>query len=148
MNKNESSDAFAHFVMGRISTDIRKSLTAEQFNEIRTTISASSTGKEHTIDIRGFLPLFFARYYFVILVGRDKRSKTKFLEFNRRNEGNTIYSQVFLLVFIIPIIVITFLAVYALKSELGIDFFPNHHLSDFFSIIFPSFEFSDKVLMG
>jgi hypothetical protein len=132
MNKQESSDAFAHYVMGQIKPEIRKSLKKDQFDEIRSAISAASSAKKHSIDIRGMLPLFFARYYFVILMGRDRRSKTKFLEFNRRNEGNLLSNQLVVLLSLVPVILAMFIIFYFFKTEAGIDFFPNYHLSDLF----------------
>ena len=132
MKKNESSDAFAHYVIGRIRPDIRNSLNKEQFDEIRAAIAAASPNKYHTVDIRGMIPLFFARYYFVFLLGRDKRSKTKHLEFNRRNETNTIYSQLFLFILVVPFIIAAFTMFYLFKVESGVDFFPAFHLKDLF----------------
>ena len=77
MKSSESSEAFTHYVIKQIKPEIRNSLTEIQFQEIKNAIAASSPLKKHAVDIRGVVPLFFSRFYFVVLLGRDRRKKIK-----------------------------------------------------------------------
>ena len=132
MKKNDSTEAFTHFVFSKIDPAIRDSLTDEQFNEIRKAVSASTPLNRHPIDIRCTIPLFFFKFYVVLLMGRDKRSVTRATEYNRRKQGDMLSSVVLMLAFMIPLLCIVLLSIYFYKSEIGIDIFPNHHLGDLF----------------
>jgi hypothetical protein len=132
MKKNDSAEAFTHYVFSKIDPEIRKSLTESQFKEIKEAISAATPLKKHPVDIRHTIPLFFFRFYFVFLMGRDRRSKTKNLEFNRRKSSNTIFGSIFLIIVFLPLLIMSFLILYYIKSKMGIDIFDDFHLIDFF----------------
>ncbi|MFK5891696.1 MAG: hypothetical protein QM504_00575 [Pseudomonadota bacterium] len=130
MSNYESSQAFTHFVINQIKPEVIRSLTKKQLQEIKSAISASTPLKRHSIDIRGVLPLFFTRLYFVLMIGRDKRHKSIKIELMRRRDSDILANILFFIVFLIPIFFLLFLALYFLKSELGIDFFSDEHLID------------------
>jgi len=134
MNISDPSSAFTDFVLNKISPDVRNSLTEKQLHEIENAIAAGSPLKKHPIDIRGIIPLFFAKYYFVFLLGRDKRTNTRSIEKGRRKEGDFFASTLFFLFFTFPLILLLFTVLYITKSELGIDIFPNSHLFEMLNI--------------
>ncbi|MDC7224796.1 MAG: hypothetical protein PQJ60_13705 [Spirochaetales bacterium] len=86
--------------------------------------------RKHSIDIRGIIPLFFRRYYFVILVGRDTRQETKKIEAERRYKVRRVNNMVSAFLLLIPFLFILFLLLYYLKSALGINVLPEKHLGD------------------
>ncbi len=99
--------------------------------------------KKHRIDLRGTIPLFFRKYYFVILIGRDTRETTQAIEADRR-AGVRRVGFIMSLVFIsIPLLIFIFLLLYFLKSALGINIFPHRHLGDFTD---PILSFFDTIL--
>jgi len=129
---NESSQAFTHFVVNRIDPQIRRTLTSEQLEGIKDAIAANAPLKRHSLDLRGILPLFFARFYFVVLMGRDRRHKVKRKELFRRKESDTLVNVIFYFFIVSPLLLLTIMALYLTKTELGIDLFPDSHLVDWF----------------
>lgn len=125
-------DQFTRFVLGHIDEDVRRSLTDEQFESIRQAVDATKPKAKHPLDFRGVIPLFFARYYFVILGGRDQRTDQSNKEFTRRrNASSTFTGLMLLIVLLIPITAILILGGYLMKSFLGIDVFPDAHFMDY-----------------
>lgn len=136
---NESAKIYAEFTISRISPEIRASLTDVQMEAIRNALIAQNTSQKHSVDVRGTIPLFFAKYYFVLFAGKDKRSSTVQKEQRRINKVPlpirlTIYGMVLSTVFV-SFSLLAFAIMYALKSFLGIDIFPKHHLSDFINFL-------------
>jgi len=130
MDKDLSSDPFTHHVLSKISDDILSSLTPEQLSEISDAISASRPLKKHPVDFRGVVSLFFARFYFVLLMGRDRRYSVKSVEKERRRTSDIIASIIFIFTILSPIVVGIFFLLYLTKSFLGFDIFPDSHLWD------------------
>jgi Na+/proline symporter len=90
----------------------------------------------HSLDVRVTLPLYFATYYLVIFAGRDQRQSTYDTKHTRNNRKASIKNILLFLVltFFAALFWIALIAaLYWLKREMGIDLFPNHHLSDIFS---------------
>ncbi len=133
MKINDSSEIFTHFVINKINPEIRHSLSKEQLDEIKSAIAAGTPLKKHLVDIRGVIPLFFSRFYFVLLMGRDKRIKTKKTELNRRVESDILASILFSIFIIFPFLSLVFIVLYLSKIELGMDLFSDFHLKDFFN---------------
>ncbi|MDC7219757.1 MAG: hypothetical protein PQJ59_07445 [Spirochaetales bacterium] len=86
--------------------------------------------RKHRVDIRGTIPLFFRRYYFVILVGRDTREETQQIEAERRHKAKRINNAITAIFLLIPFLIVLFLLLYYLKSALGINIMPVLHFSD------------------
>jgi hypothetical protein len=124
------TDAFTLHVYNSINPNVRASLTPTQTHAIETAIRANKPYQKHPIDLRGAFPLFFARFYFVFLMGRDRRQRVKEKEAARRKStvlGSALISVYLLICMLMPIIG---LVLYALKSLIGIDLFEGIHLSD------------------
>lgn len=132
MKFNDSNEIFTHFVINKIDPQIRRSLSKEQLDEIKSAIAAGTPFKKHLLDIRGVIPLFFSRFYFVLLMGRDKRTKTKKIELNRRTKSDILASILFSIFIIVPFLSLAFIILYLTKIDLGIDLFSGFHLNDLF----------------
>jgi hypothetical protein len=130
--KSNKVDAYTQHTLSNIKPEVFKTLNLVQLEAIRQAISTNAPFRQHPIDIRIALPLFFVKFYLVFLVGQDRRSDTRARESLRRT---AVRGMIFILVLYglvalsIPLI---FLMLYALKSLMGIDIFPDKHLSDFF----------------
>jgi hypothetical protein len=135
--EKESSEIFADFTMSRIDRHARESMTEQQLIAVRQALVANSPFNRHAVDIRGSIPLFFARFYFVVLAGRDRRRKTREKELRRIYKGNVplgYFLSFIVLSFLIALIWMALIvALYWLKREMGIDIFPNIHLLDLFN---------------
>ncbi len=130
MNNHQPMDPFTYHVMERIDPKVRASLTPAQLSAIKEAISASRPLKNHPIDIRGIIPVFFVRYYFVFLSGRDRRSSTRRLE--KKRQWLTSLSGGLMLFFLglAPLILILVLVLYLIKCTMGINIMTETHLKD------------------
>ena len=129
-----SSEIFASFTMSKIDRKILDSMTTEQVEAVRAALLAADRGKRHPIDIRLNIPLYFASYYFVLFAGRDKRRGTLLKEAMRKNvqdkRSGTMMILIMGMLIICGLLLIGLLTAYFIKSEMGIDIFPNKHLED------------------
>ncbi|MEE2730644.1 MAG: hypothetical protein VYA55_07450 [Pseudomonadota bacterium] len=131
INIDQHTDAFTHHVYQQIDPAVRSTFTPRQVTAIENAIRASRPYQKHPIDLRGTFPLYFVRIYFVLLMGRDKRSQTRNQEERRRRHaamGSALLSVYIILSMLTPLLL---LVLYLLKSVLGIDLFADLHLSDF-----------------
>lgn len=127
---DQHTDAFTYHVYQSIDADVRATLTPRQVHAIETAIRANKPFQKHPVDLRGSFPLFFMRLYFVLLMGRDKREPTRNKEAFRRKSavlGSAMFSVYILICMLLPV---GFLAIYVLKSFIGIDLVEGIHLSD------------------
>ncbi len=95
--------------------------------------------RQGPVKFDGTIPLFFRRYFFVLWFGRDRRGKTVAEERVRTEMVPWPIRLVFYLILIwftaSSFALLTFVAMYMLKSFLGIDIFPNQHLRDFVEVL-------------
>lgn len=131
MNKDQSVDAYTDSVLRRIDPEVLDSLSPDQYNGIKEGISASKPYSRHPVDLRGIVPAFFARYYFVLLMGRDKRTVTVKEELQRKQKGALAGGSVFLLFALSPLLVVVLLVLYVFKSAGGIDLVEGEHAWEF-----------------
>jgi hypothetical protein len=134
VGERASSETFADYTLSRVPRVIRESLTDEQYQAIRTSLIARDTDSRHSIDIRLTIPLFFRNYYFIFFAGRDRRASRYILENER---WALIPSPIrmglrYMVSFAVSLVMLglAFTAAYKLKQLMGIDLFPNFHLSD------------------
>jgi hypothetical protein len=130
----EPLDPFTHHFLENIDPKVRDSLTPHQLSAIIRASRMDEPVHRHSVDIRGVIPLFFARYYFVFVMGRDRRSAACRIEKERWGWASLCTRTIFLLVVITPLIIIVLVLLYFLKSSLGIDLIPDRHVTDLFKI--------------
>jgi hypothetical protein len=68
------SERYTIALMRKIDHMLQEPLTPQQRKEIEEAVAVFQTRK-HPIDLRGVLPLHFARLYFVLLMGKDRRTE-------------------------------------------------------------------------
>jgi len=137
--KQTPLDPFSENIIANIPLDVRSSFNQEQLQAIREALATAHDRSRHIIDIRFSIPLYFVKYYIVFLYGKDLRRDTRRILLERRKEsslaaGFTVMFVLFINLLLI-MLVIMFLAIYFLKSALGIDIFPDSHLMDIFSLV-------------
>jgi hypothetical protein len=130
----EALDPFTQNFLENIDPKVRDSLTPRQLSGIIHAIQMSKPMHRHAVDIRGVFPLFFARYYFVFVMGRDRRSVSRRIEKHRWDWASLCAWTIFLVLVSSPLLVVLLVLLYFLKSALGIDLFPDRHVMDFFKI--------------
>lgn len=134
MNNDKNIDAFTYHIMKNIDSNTRNSLSPLQLSAIKEAIRASQPKKKHPVDIRGVINLFFIRYYFVFLMGRDRRIYTEEIEIERRQNVALLGNIIYLIFVISPFILLILIALYFLKIGLGIDLFPGKHMGRIFGL--------------
>ncbi|MBB4265299.1 hypothetical protein [Roseospira visakhapatnamensis] len=110
---------------------------AEQARALKLVLSRTgSPSRRHPIDIRFVIPVYFRRFYVVVLAGRDRRLSVAAVERNRRKAGeHALGGAAFASLFggIVAVVMITgALALYGLKSLAGVDLIPGFHATDVF----------------
>ena len=85
-------DPYTHAVLRKLGVDTLNSFTEEQRQKLIESISACRPLQRHPVDLRGTFSLFFFHFYYVILIGRDKRRRTKMVEVDRRRKSSRIAS--------------------------------------------------------
>jgi hypothetical protein len=125
-------DNFSQYVLKKIDPQVFKTLNLLQLEAISQAIAGTDKSKRHAFDFRGAIPLFFRRYYFVMLAGRDRRSATRTIEAGRRKSSSVVALLLMSYCVICGAVFFCLLALYLLKSFLGIDLFADKHLWDWF----------------
>ncbi len=131
MSENNWVDPFSDGIIQRIDPKVRDSLTPTQLNAIREAIKTPGH-PIRPIDIRGIIPLYFARYFFVLLVGRDRRASVIREEDFRRRNSSWVNGLFFSFFVACPIVVVLFFFLYLLKYLAGWNIMPDQHLWDIF----------------
>lgn len=138
MKRNKNIDTLCNYVLNRIDFNILKSLSPEQLAVIEDAINACQLREKHVFDIRGKINLFFMRYYFVFLIGRDRRAFVDELEADRRAKvsllGNLVYFMIVFSGIVLGILFFMIIGLYTIKTSLGIDLFPGEHMGRFLGL--------------
>lgn len=129
----------AEYLVSRIPATIWKPLPPDQKQEILNAFLKMAFERHSPIKFQAVIPLFFRRYYFLLWFGRDRRGKTVSDERVRTQMVPWPIRLVFY-TFLIwftasSFALLTFVSMYMLKSWLGIDIFPSHHLRDFVEML-------------
>ncbi len=117
-----SSDPFIIGLKQRLPEDVRESFTDQQLEGLRSAFATRSWGR-HRVDWRGTFSLWSNQYYFVLVGGRNKRNLSR----AQRNLSLAAKAGAITL-FLFFSILAGLVALYLIKSALGIDLFPNFSL--------------------
>lgn len=117
-------------IMESIDPEISQSLTDEQRKAIEEAIAQERPNQYHAVNIE--LPLYFARYYFVLQLGRDRRTTRRILEKRRRKLVAFAGNVMFFFMVASPLLLVFLAVIYILKSAMGIDLFPDFHMPHLF----------------
>lgn len=113
-----------------IDPKVRDSLTPNQLAAIVEAAEGCRKLGQHPVDLRGVIPLYFAKYYFVFLMGRDRRSINRKQEKRRLQWTSLLAWSLFITFISLPFVVLVLTLLYLFKSSLGLDFIPDEHVSD------------------
>lgn len=130
-----SADPFLLNVLESLPRDVRLSFTKRQVESLHQAFQRERWRSRHLVDVRFAIPLYLARLYAVVLVGKDRRRTSQNTASEYRQTASTLIKVLllfgFVLVFSAVVLVAGFFFLYVLKSGLGINLFPDRHLSDF-----------------
>jgi len=114
--------AVDHF-MRRLDPTVRSSLSETQLSSIRAAYGEVERDKRHAIEIRGVIPLFLARFYFVFFLGRERRYDKR--ESLRRGKLAVVWGMLLSLLMLVPLVLFVYALFYLLNLVLGVDFVPD-----------------------
>ncbi|CAM3953210.1 hypothetical protein VA7868_00486 [Vibrio aerogenes CECT 7868] len=104
-----------------MNPEVAASFDEEQRAEIERTVNIICLLSRHAIDVRKTIPWIGKRYYFVCLVGRDRRQHAR----GDKLKCIDILLAILIAIVILATVVLALLALYLIKSALGIDVFKN-----------------------
>lgn len=117
--------------LARLDPSVAESLTQKQLEAIKNLLKAIPQPSPKLVDLRFTVDLIFSRFYIVLFVGKDRRSKKRAYFQNKLVRiGNFIAAVILLLGVNLVISASVILVAYLLKSAIGIDIFAHQHLSD------------------
>jgi hypothetical protein len=129
-------DPFPDDVLDALPDHVRASLTPDQVIALREALgrTRAQDHTRHLLDLRGTLPLYWTRLYFVLLCGRDRRQQVRTVQAGRRAAAGQFLRALLVLIILgllaLGLTLLLLLGLYALKSAWGIDLFPDTHLRD------------------
>jgi hypothetical protein len=109
-------------LLDSMPASVQESFSEVQLIHLRNAVASRQWGN-HKIDVRGTFPLFKFRYYYVILAGKNQRTLSR-AELGRSRVINALLLSMFLTISL----ALGLLALYLLKSALGIDLFSGFSL--------------------
>ena len=109
-------------MLERMPKNVADSFTDDQLFHLNTALAGRRWGI-HKVDIRGTISLLRSRYYFVLLVGRDKRDLSR----TESRIGKLVMAAIVAL-FLCVSVVLGLVLLYILKSWLGINLFEGFSL--------------------
>ncbi len=118
MSLNNKSDRVINNFYKTLDQEVAESLDDEQKQAIERAVKSMGLVARHSIDIRETFPWFGKRFYVVFLCGRDHRKLQR-----ERSKFVHIVLTLLVLLGIVSICLLAILALYLIKSALGIDIF-------------------------
>lgn len=130
-----NNDPYTNTVINSLPEHIRGSFSPEQMEALQHVLSKVNQQSRHLIDVRIQIPLYWVHYYVVFLLGRDLRSHVQETLIKRRQRSSRAAQIGFVALMswllIAGLAVSAFMALYLIKSALGINIFSDKHLRDF-----------------
>jgi len=127
----------ADYFLSRMDEDILRSFSTKQIWEIKKAINyATGRPSRKIIDVRFTIPMILARYYFVLFIGRDIRSRKRYHDLPAPvHTANFVFGTLLLACIILFGAAVLLALLYVFKCRLGIDILPDKHLSDLTELI-------------
>ncbi|MFN4237568.1 MAG: hypothetical protein ACK4FZ_10085 [Vogesella sp.] len=123
-------DASIQNLLARMPPEVAQTFTEAQLAALRVALGARSWGR-HAVDLRGTFAVWRWRYYFVFLLGRNRRELSR-----RERQLSLLLQAAFLALVLLCSTLLGLLVLYLVKSALGIDLFPGLSLGiwDWFKV--------------
>lgn len=122
MQKSTSELVIGRFYAA-LDPDVEKTLTPDQKSGIEQALTEATLATRHPVDFRRSFPFLHRRYFVVFLLGRDLRKRPR-----ESGAFSRIFTTLSVTVLILFCLLSMLLALYMLKSALGIDVFKHFHV--------------------
>ena len=122
-----SDDAFFERLFSKLPSDVARSFNDDQLKVISCAFG-TRRWRDHAVDLRWLFSLFGRSYYFVLLAGAESRSRQRRLRDRLLHPLISIGNGIVAAVFFTAILLSVLVALYILKSLLGINLLPDFSL--------------------
>lgn len=126
----DPTEPLADRVFNNLDQEILHSLSQKQLDAIGEAIAEQARPSRHALELRGLIPLFFANFYYVIQIGRDKRTKYDAIPRQRRQKADRVANILLVVLLSFALLPVLAALLYLIKKGLGINMIPNFHLPD------------------
>ncbi len=114
----QPQDVYIQHLLQCLPAELLTTLTPEQYQLLKR--SLLTYHRRHLVDVRGVIPFFFTRFYFVFLFGKDRRGQSQEIPIERR-QSSTLWSRFagwVVMVGVLALFVLGGLGVYKLLQRL------------------------------
>lgn len=131
----EGSEIFCEYTLNRLNRALKSEpLSDRQITLIRCALTEDGKFERHPVDLRLSIPLGYLSFYLCLFAGRDRRRSSLRLYGLRWNRSlASLRRNCFLAIttaLSFGFAVLLFAGLYKVKKAMGIDIFPNFHLTD------------------
>lgn len=109
-------------LLANVPERVKDTFTEEQLAYLRNAI-VNRQWRNHPIDLRGTIPWFKYRYYYVIIAGKNKRELSR-----TEQKASRFINATLIAVFLTISVTLGLLVLYLIKSALGINLFDGFSL--------------------
>jgi hypothetical protein len=102
-------------LLANVPERVKKTFSEEQLSYLRNSI-VNRQWRNHPVDLRGTLPWFKYRYYYVIIAGKNKRELSR-----AEQKASRVINATFLAAFLTISMTLGLIVLYLIKSALGIN---------------------------
>jgi len=124
-DQEPKSDPFVEDVLKQVPRDVARTLTPRQWDGFREGLRRSLDPMRHLIDLRFTIPLYFVRYFFVIIVGRDPRGRVQRFLQERRRRASKVMAWLLVMLIIWALVMLGLLIALLFSSALHVQFLPE-----------------------
>lgn len=109
-------------LLANVPERVKDTFTEEQLSYLRNAI-VNRQWRNHPVDVRGTIPWFKYRYYYVVIAGKNKRELSR-----AEQKASRLINATFLAAFLTISVTLGLLILYLIKSALGINLFEGFSL--------------------
>ncbi|MDU0356007.1 3-phosphoshikimate 1-carboxyvinyltransferase [Paraglaciecola aquimarina] len=109
-------------LLAKVPDRVKDSFNEEQLSHLRNAI-VNRQWRNHAIDVRGTIPWFKYRYYYVFIAGKNKRELSR-----AEQKASRLINTVFVASFLAISVTLGLIVLYLIKSALGINLFDGFSL--------------------
>jgi len=119
---NIKHDLFIEGMLSRMSKNISATFSDDQLLALKMALSGRKWGT-HAVDIRRSIGFMRRQYYFVLVMGTERRAIT-----DRQQRALHMAEAVFITIFLFLSTLLGLVIIYLIKSALGINLIPDYSL--------------------
>jgi hypothetical protein len=102
-------------LLAKVPDRVKATFTEEQLSYLRNA-SINRQWRNHSVDLRGTIPWFKYRYYYVFIAGKNNRELSR-----AEQKASRVINATFLAVFLTISITLGLIVLYLIKSALGVN---------------------------